>query len=411
MAELPMRPTGRWRRNAVPVLLAAVAVLLIGALLYAAAAPTSALVGHLLSPSVPAWPAVAAAPRRNGTILAEFLRDRQANERRQQHRLAALRNGGGGGGDDDDGVSAAAHVAGGETPQPKRLNRFLMFTGFPGGFRPDSKTRKFSTYAAASVLTYSAMHADTDALVVDSRRFTSPKGIHYWRIPAIEEFLPRYEWLMWVDADTVITNFSIALSEFVDDDHKVTPETFLIIRKVVIPGISKDINNGVFMIRNTPLAFKLLRVWGTMPMVKPKKPTYYDQSDLIVLLNDRKRLNPDERASPYNGTFLSRTRVQERHGLVLQHYSGLCKDCCERWDERAMFHHWPGDCATKGSDPARTTFCKAFRLEDVTRADLQRNTRQGGVSREELAAVAWAVDQCANREELDELWRAVRGGG
>mmetsp|Transcript_33703 Transcript_33703/g.104046 ORF Transcript_33703/g.104046 Transcript_33703/m.104046 type:complete len:430 (-) Transcript_33703:44-1333(-) len=289
-----------------------------------------------------------------------------------------------------------------------RKNRFLLFTGFPGGFRPGTKTRNFATWSAAGVLAYSAMHADTDAVIVDANKYSNPKGEHWWRIPAIQEYLPRYEWLLWVDADTVITNFTISLTEFVDKlPHD---DTFFIIRKVNIPGISKDLNNGLFLIRNTPLAFEMLREWATMPKVKPHYPTFFDQSDLITLLNANGALSDDHPASPHGDKYLRRTVVQDREGLLLQHYAGKCKDCCERSGERAMFVHWPGDCAASPVE-ARTAFCKAFRAEELTRIDLQRNRRKGGVSREDLAGVAWAVDQCTNREELDELWRAVEGRG
>ena len=298
----------------------------------------------------------------------------------------------------------------------ERRNRFVLFCGHPRGFTEGSKSQKFAAWSAASTLAYSAIHNHTDVVMVDPARYQNPKGQHWWRIGAIKEYLPHYEWLVWVDADALIMDLSIDLAEF------VTPlpsnDTYFVIRRIKIPGTSDDINNGIFMIRNTPLAFEMLDEWARMPKQKASeqrtfghwsKNYFYDQTDLIMLLNYRKRVSKTHDKSPYKDKFFKGAIVQDCDGLILQAYAGKCQDCDNKPGVRAMFAHWPGDCSTSHVD-ARTAFCKAFRKEDaVTRRDIQKNPRKGGVSEDELAAMSWAVDQCSNREELDALWKALEG--
>jgi len=274
-----------------------------------------------------------------------------------------------------------------------------MLTGLPEGFRLHSKERNFGVWGAASVLVYSALHNDTDGMVFDSRKYRHPKGEHWWRIPVLREYLPQYEWAMWVDADTIVNDFAIDLDELV---RSVSDETILIVRVVHIPGISDDLNNGVFMIRNHPEAFELLRDWDTMPN---SNGGYFDQSDLITILNYDKRLAKSHRKAPKGDRFWKRTKFQDRSGLLLQHYSAKCNDY--RPGERAFISHYPGAC-TPDWTWARTEFCKAFSRTAVMRAEIARNPRaHGSVSPQEVAGVAWAVEQCTNREELDDLRNRV----
>jgi hypothetical protein len=292
--------------------------------------------------------------------------------------------------------AAASAVGGAEKPPPKA--RFLLLTGYPDGFRLSSKERDFATWSAVGVLSYSALHNDTDGVVLDSRTYTHPKGEHWWRIPALREYLPRYEWAMWVDADTTVNDFSIDLDEFVRD---VSEDTILIVRIVNIPGISNDVNTGVFMIRNHPEAFELLKIWNEMPPAKPVNG-FQDQSDLIAILNFDGRVSSSHPRAIHGDRFWKQTKFQDRDGLLLQHYAGNCHD--HKPPERGFVNHYPGTC-TPNWTHARSEFCKSYSRTGLMRGEVVQNPRSllGPLTRQQLAALTWAIEQCTNREELDEL--------
>jgi hypothetical protein len=251
-------------------------------------------------------------------------------------------------------------------PKPLRKglrNRFLIVTGHPDSFKPNSKARSHSYFAAASTMAYSAMHSDTDVEVLNSLSFKNAKGQQWWRVSAILARLPFYEWILYVDSDTVISNYTVSLAEFAEAIPH--PETFLIVRVVRIKLISADLNNGVFLIRNTALAYKFLEEFRDM--AHPSRTEYNDQTDFITLLNKENCLWPRQQYAR-GDYYYNYTWFQDREGLVLQHYGGKCNDCCKTPGERGFIVHFPGYCGLKepfAARPRKYLFKPLFRLRSL----------------------------------------------
>lgn len=80
------------------------------------------------------------------------------------------------------------------------------------------------------------------------------------KVKIIRDNLDKYDWLMYVDADTLITNHTIKLEDIIDDSFD------LIISRDV-----NDINSGVFFIKSSEWSKKYLDdVWG----IDPRHPIY-----------------------------------------------------------------------------------------------------------------------------------------
>lgn len=68
-------------------------------------------------------------------------------------------------------------------------------------------------------------------------------GMVYTKVKGLNNILhehPEYDWLIWCDADTLITNFNIKIESFLDDNYHFIVSTDL-----------NGINAGVFCIRNS----------------------------------------------------------------------------------------------------------------------------------------------------------------
>jgi GR25 family glycosyltransferase involved in LPS biosynthesis len=105
--------------------------------------------------------------------------------------------------------------------------------------------------AAKGLRAYARRHGYT-ALIADRQLDTSRHP--YWsKLILVERYLsenPKCRWLMWLDADAVITNPHKRLEELIDED------TDFMIAEDLPPG---PINAGVFLIRNCLAGLDLLR--------------------------------------------------------------------------------------------------------------------------------------------------------
>ncbi|CAG8763441.1 24240_t:CDS:1, partial [Gigaspora rosea] len=82
------------------------------------------------------------------------------------------------------------------------------------------------------------------------------------KIDSVEKILPHYDWLFWVDMDTVIANQTITVEWLFDRFSKTVggKDNFKKINLVVArPKQDATINAGVFMIRNSEWSRRFLR--------------------------------------------------------------------------------------------------------------------------------------------------------
>jgi hypothetical protein len=86
----------------------------------------------------------------------------------------------------------------------------------------------------------------TDETIFDDTRHPS-----WSKIKLIQKYLPNYEYLLWIDADAMITNYDIVAESLLSDKF------------LLISSDWNGINAGVFIIRNDPMSFDFLDdVWN-----------------------------------------------------------------------------------------------------------------------------------------------------
>lgn len=75
---------------------------------------------------------------------------------------------------------------------------------------------------------------------------------HWSKILALQAHLHDHDWLFWADADCIVANFDIDIRTFCDPDCDL-----------IVARDHNGLNNGTFLIRNTPLSHEYLeRVWA-----------------------------------------------------------------------------------------------------------------------------------------------------
>lgn len=76
---------------------------------------------------------------------------------------------------------------------------------------------------------YCAMHGYQHIFEV-SPFDTGPRTSHWHRIPFLLKHLRFYDWIFYSDADTVVTNASVRLEDFVNIAVAAQPDTFFVIQ-------------------------------------------------------------------------------------------------------------------------------------------------------------------------------------
>jgi hypothetical protein len=118
-----------------------------------------------------------------------------------------------------------------------------------------------------------------DLIIEDNSIIDQTRDVAWSKIPIFKKWLPKYQWLMWVDMDAFFMRFDLPIADLIDNDHDLI--------------IAKDwhgINFGVFLIRNSPWAYQLLdKMWNSpQSWWRP----WEEQSALMALTNPKR--NPVE---------------------------------------------------------------------------------------------------------------------
>lgn len=97
-----------------------------------------------------------------------------------------------------------------------------------------------------------------------------PERPHSWsKIRLIQKYLGDYDYLMWIDADVLITNFDRKIEDFIE---LMNPDTFLLMCEDL-----NGLNAGVFIIKNIPRAHEFLKdVWSTN-----NDSPYWEQASIV----------------------------------------------------------------------------------------------------------------------------------
>eukprot|EP00667_Euglena_gracilis_P006516 EG_transcript_6574 len=143
-------------------------------------------------------------------------------------------------------------------------------------------------YAAVhSKRCYAALHGYS--FILDTSPRTHKRMPHWNRVLVLQRYLPQFDWILYLDIDTMMVNASITLEHFLLSPY-ITPDVHLILSE------GDHVNSGGFFLRNSSWGMRFLRDWweyGT-----PEKAPYqeqYDQGALVFLLLDH--LNADVNGS------------------------------------------------------------------------------------------------------------------
>lgn len=106
---------------------------------------------------------------------------------------------------------------------------------------------------------------------IESGIIDTSRHVSWSRIKLIENLLnekennkDKYDWVMWVDADVVVTNKSIKIENIIENYGKIGMEVGGIDYDIIMPKedcCDYVINNGVFLIKNTEWSKNFLKKW------------------------------------------------------------------------------------------------------------------------------------------------------
>eukprot|EP01065_Artemidia_motanka_P033480 TRINITY_DN40475_c0_g1_i1.p1 TRINITY_DN40475_c0_g1~~TRINITY_DN40475_c0_g1_i1.p1 ORF type:complete len:492 (+),score=65.46 TRINITY_DN40475_c0_g1_i1:88-1563(+) len=93
---------------------------------------------------------------------------------------------------------------------------------------------------------------------------TGPLPAHWVKVAALKVWTPLYDWVLWMDTDSFFTSVQKPVSDLVrsmgDNAHLLVPQDE--------PGVTYVFSNFAFLLRNSDVGRKLLRIWwddGTRP--------------------------------------------------------------------------------------------------------------------------------------------------
>lgn len=98
------------------------------------------------------------------------------------------------------------------------------------------------------------------------------------KILILMSLLSQYDWMMWIDADAIFTNFETKIGDFIISHE----DSDLIIEKD-----DQNINAGVFLIKNCPESFEFLaEVYSQTPFILHQ---WWEQAAIIHLIDYKKQ--------------------------------------------------------------------------------------------------------------------------
>jgi hypothetical protein len=149
------------------------------------------------------------------------------------------------------------------------------------------------------------------------------KMVGFEKIPVVLNAFkehPEYEWLLFAEADTMITNFTTKIEDLVNNDYH-----FIVAVDV------NDINAGVFLVRNSEEGR------GYLQMILDSKPNYLDnwQAEQAVIQDTCKQYP--------NVVKIVNQRYFNSFDYKIYHYTDH-RDCLWQdgnWQQGDFIIHWP----------------------------------------------------------------------
>ena len=191
-----------------------------------------------------------------------------------------------------------------------------------------------------------------DLIIEDIDVVNRTRDVAWSKIPAFRKWLPKYQWIMWVDMDALFMEYHIDLTRFIDDKYDVV--------------IGKDwngINMGVYFMKNTPYNFQLMEEMWDAP--RTFWHPWEEQSTLMAIWNPAQ--------NPYARQHALRVHVVDQHAFnsypttfVWGHYEAAYRN----GDFLVHFPNCKGVINCKGIvTELYVTVCRRNRLAPLGEAD------------------------------------------
>lgn len=120
---------------------------------------------------------------------------------------------------------------------------------------------------------YCALHGYT-LLLADGHMIDRSRPAAWSKVLALRHFLPSYDWIVYMDTDTLVMNPDIKIETLIDERYDV-----------VISEDWNGVNTGVFLTRNSTWSWWLLdELWKQRQLVSGYYPFEYEQRAFHLLL-------------------------------------------------------------------------------------------------------------------------------
>lgn len=118
--------------------------------------------------------------------------------------------------------------------------------------------------------------------ITDESVYDESRPFPWFKIKLLQKYLSEYDHLVWMDADVLITNPDIRIESFV---QMMRPDSFMLVGQDF-----QNLNTGVFILRNCPLAHEFLRdVWNKTEYMNH---IWWEQAAVIDLWKNSAKYQP-----------------------------------------------------------------------------------------------------------------------
>lgn len=128
----------------------------------------------------------------------------------------------------------------------------------------------FARYTVMNFRSYCNRHRYD--FILSNTTLDPSRSPHWSKIILLQQFIDKYDWLMWIDADAAITNKDIKIESLIDNEYDI-----IIAREEL--GF-QVINTGVFIIKNSEQSKNFLSRWYGQNWLNAR---FWDQSGFIQL--------------------------------------------------------------------------------------------------------------------------------
>ena len=146
-------------------------------------------------------------------------------------------------------------------------------------------------YAAVSDAVNRLYAAERGYDYITVRSLLSTRDPQWDKVRAVEHVMraePRYEWLMWIDADAAFAKHDVRLLEDIAEKHAGTADLLICDDSPNYgsrpPAGEVYINTGTFLVRNNEWGREFMKAWWERPMGKENQ-LYHEQHVLNQLYN------------------------------------------------------------------------------------------------------------------------------